>query len=289
MIIRKINKNDKKRVEEIAAKIWEGDDYSASVFDEWLEDKNGVFIGAEVDESLIGYGKISFLDEKNIWLEGLRKDPDSKIKGVATEFLNFFVKNYKADNLESIRFATYFGNVESIAVSERYGFKRILTMSLLNKEKKFIEKKKYSNNSDLTFEEFREFIINSEFYKNSKGFFTNGWIVYKLTDGFIKKLFSEHKFMFVKNGDEISSMIIEGHTDEIDSNWLGFIESSNRNELRYLIECFVGEMERNYLELVLPNCNAKNILKEMDFKSWEQENDFLLYELPIEENKTQSE
>ena len=81
-MIRRITDKDRARVIEIASKIWEGDDYISFVFDEWLNDPDGNFAGLWENNKLVGFGRLKFLTSTDVWLEGLRKDPDSDAKGV---------------------------------------------------------------------------------------------------------------------------------------------------------------------------------------------------------------
>ena len=79
-MIREIKLSDKKEVLRISSQIWEGDDYVNNVFDEWVTDDDGLFTGYWENEKLIGFGRMRFLTPVDIWLEALRKDPQTNLR-----------------------------------------------------------------------------------------------------------------------------------------------------------------------------------------------------------------
>ena len=118
----------------ISAKIWEGDDYLPSSFDDWVSDEGGAFNGCFVGERLVGFGRVGFVAPGHAWLEGLRKDPDAGVSGVGKalclEGLRFLSA---AEGLRSIRFSAYAHNPETIALNEAIGFRRLRTYTIKSK------------------------------------------------------------------------------------------------------------------------------------------------------------
>ena len=123
--VRKIRPSDKARAIEITKDIWDGDDYLPLVFDKWVKEKEGEFVAA-IDKKgkLIGFEKLTMVTKHDAWIEGLRKDMKSKIKGVGVFLTNYFLKKLsKNKDIRTIRFSTYFQNVESIGLFQKIGFK----------------------------------------------------------------------------------------------------------------------------------------------------------------------
>jgi len=73
--LRKAVATDKERITEISAQIWEGDDYVATVFDDWLADSHGEVVVATLDDVLIGFARRTYLLPGYAWFEGIRTDP----------------------------------------------------------------------------------------------------------------------------------------------------------------------------------------------------------------------
>lgn len=122
--IRRMHPDDKPAILEIASRIWDGSDYLPAVFDEWVRDTTGEFAAVLLDGKLVGCGKLTFLTATDAWLEGLRKDPLVREPGLARAVaLRFLSLLAPRTGLTSIRFSTYGKNLASIAANERLGFR----------------------------------------------------------------------------------------------------------------------------------------------------------------------
>lgn len=127
---RRMTPADKPALTAIASRIWEGTDYLPAVFDAWVADPEGEFTAVLLDGRIIGCAKLSFLTPRDAWFEGLRKDPDATAKGVTTAVSARFLAALAGRvGLASIRFSTYVKNLASITANERMGFVRCLTLS----------------------------------------------------------------------------------------------------------------------------------------------------------------
>jgi hypothetical protein len=144
--LRRMRPDDKPRLMEIASRIWDGTDYLPRVFDEWVEDATGEFTAVLLDGRVVGCGKLTFCTDTDAWLEGLRKDPLVKERGLARAVVLHQLELLARVNgagparnatdstvrsaVTSVRFSTHVTNVESIAVNEGVGFRRRAALSL---------------------------------------------------------------------------------------------------------------------------------------------------------------
>ncbi len=122
--IREATPGDRPFIEEIARLTWGGEDYLARVFDDWV--KEGNFYVLELEGKVIGTAKMTLLPGKVGWLEGLRVHPDYRGGGYGRLLHSFMLnlgKNLaQKDKIESLEFATYLLNRESIAMARKDGF-----------------------------------------------------------------------------------------------------------------------------------------------------------------------
>ncbi|ACS34081.1 GNAT family N-acetyltransferase [Thermococcus gammatolerans] len=122
-IIREARPEDRPFIEEIARLTWDGEDYLARVFDEWLGDN---FYVLELDGKVVGTAKLTILPGKVGWLEGLRVHPEYRGRGYGRKLHDFMLqlgeKLAKEGRIEALEFATYFLSRESIAMAKRDGF-----------------------------------------------------------------------------------------------------------------------------------------------------------------------
>ncbi len=123
-IIREAKPADRPFIEEIAKLTWDGEDYLARVFDEWVKD--GGFYVLELEGKVIGTAKLTLLPGKVGWMEGLRVHPDYRGRGFGRMIHNFIVGRGKElaeeGKIDALEFATYFLNRESIAMARKDGF-----------------------------------------------------------------------------------------------------------------------------------------------------------------------
>lgn len=124
-LIREAKLEDKPFIEEIARLTWEGEDYLAKVFDNWVKDGN--FYVLELDGKVIGTVKLTILPDKVGWLEGLRVHPNYQKRGFG-RLLHSFILNKGEELAEkgiinALEFSTYVLNRESIAMAKKDGFK----------------------------------------------------------------------------------------------------------------------------------------------------------------------
>jgi hypothetical protein len=288
MIIKPITPEDKLRVLEIASKIWDGDDYIDRVFNRWIKDKTGKFIGLWQDGILVAFGKMSYLSTTDVWLEGLRKDQDLNIKGVGKIIAKYYFKELrKKKNIKSIRFSTYFDNKPSIRLNEKLGFRKILTLSLkyleLKKEKTF--KKPGNLTCDFKFEQIKIFIENSKYLNKSRKFLSKGWVAYHYTRELLRELYKSKKIVVWLENNSLKGAIIYNFVDYNKVLWISLLETDDEYifyELLNFVKYIAVENQKKEIQILLPQIpELKNFCYNAGFRSWERDNDFLLYEFPV--------
>ena len=123
-LIREARPEDRPFIEEIARLTWDGEDYLARVFGEWLKDGN--FYVLELDGKVIGTAKLTFLPGKVGWLEGLRVHPDYRGRGYGKMLHNFLLelgeRLAREGKIEALEFTTDFLNKHTISMAQKTGF-----------------------------------------------------------------------------------------------------------------------------------------------------------------------
>jgi GNAT superfamily N-acetyltransferase len=122
LVVRPVTMADKPAVMKISSRIWEGNDYVPLFYDRWA--KEGGFWAGELRGRLVGYGKATELAPGELWLEGLRVDPDCRKRGAGKELSRQVVYRTLERRPISLRLATADVNHESIHIIETVmGFK----------------------------------------------------------------------------------------------------------------------------------------------------------------------
>ncbi|AFN03746.1 MULTISPECIES: GNAT family N-acetyltransferase [Pyrococcus] len=123
-IIREAKPQDKPFIEEIAHLTWDGEDYLARVFDEWIKDGN--FYVLELNGKVIGTVKLTLLPNRVSWMEGLRVHPNYHGRGFGKMLHNFIVEKGRMmaseGIIDALEFSPYFLNKKIIAMAEKNGF-----------------------------------------------------------------------------------------------------------------------------------------------------------------------
>jgi hypothetical protein len=283
-MIRRITEKDRIRVIEIASKIWEGDDYISFVFDEWVNDPDGNFAGLWENNKLVGFGRLKFLTSTDVWLEGLRKDPDSDAKGVGEKLSQYYYNYLQGKKITSIRFSTYFDNIASIKLNEKSGFKKVLTLSLKSLDLTKTERNfSIKITSDINFKSIKHFVENSSYLQKSNYFIGKGWVTHKYSEKLLRKFFDDGNIVVWLEDGIIKGAGIWSKVNYPDVFWISFLEADNFEIFSGLKDYFnsVGrKMGKERLEIFIPDNKLKEFCNRAGFESWEQENDFMLYELP---------
>ena len=123
-VFRRAQAADKTAVCALSALIWDGDDYVAESFSDWLADELGQFTVIYEGETLVAFGKLSCLSPGEWWLEGLRVHPDHQGRGLARQLHEYALA--LADDMGSgiLRFSTASHTVATHRLAETSGFTR---------------------------------------------------------------------------------------------------------------------------------------------------------------------
>ncbi len=106
LTIRPARPDDRPAVERICAHTWEWGDYIPEVWDHWLADAAGLLLVGELAGQVVALSKISFQPEGQIWLEGMRVDPEHRRRGIAQQFLNYSIAYARQCNARVVRLST---------------------------------------------------------------------------------------------------------------------------------------------------------------------------------------
>lgn len=280
---RQLTSEDKEQVIRICKSIWEGDDYIPNIFDKWVQADNSYFIGLFQEEKLIGFGRLASHGDGNYWLEGLRKDHELQLKGIGKKIANHLIKIAIEKECKSLKFSTYFDNVESIALNEKIGFSKIKEWSYLELELDKLDKHKFISNTDSlgqpSLEEFTKFLLESKFYKEMDGYLCQGWKVFNVSDKYLTQLYHKSLSYIIANGEEIEAMVT--YVIDNDENiFITLLEYSTKDQCSLLLNRIISQAfkeNRDAVSIIVPSHSRVDCLENFAFKSWERKDDFLLY------------
>lgn len=109
--------------------IWEGEDYLHYVWQDWLDDPEGLLLVAEYAGKIVGTAKLTRLAEHSWWLEGMRVHPEYEGHGFATHIFEFILDACSRQGGGMARLATSSTRVPVHRMCARLGFTRVGDLS----------------------------------------------------------------------------------------------------------------------------------------------------------------
>jgi GNAT superfamily N-acetyltransferase len=113
-------------VEEIAAGVWDGNDYMPAVFDRWVSDPGASFQAAELDGLVVALHRLRPIGDHLAWYEGLRVDSAYRRRGIARAMLRAAIDEAR-QRFEEIRLGTGEEAARPLFASE--GFEQVLDVT----------------------------------------------------------------------------------------------------------------------------------------------------------------
>jgi len=295
--IRPMRAADKPAILDIASRTWDGGDYLPWVFDDWLADADGEFVTALLDGRVAGCGKLTFLTPRDAWLEGLRKHPDVTTGGLAEAVTRYFLRRLAGrPGLGSVRFSTYVFNERSIAVNERLGFVRRCVFSCKALSVKRDELASLACSAAGQARVVRDpaeaigFVEASPWLAATGGLLCEGWRVYPYApEWFASRFVAAGRCIGVVDRGRLAGLAAFSHDTRSPRTCLklAFIDAATQEAadalfdrlFRYVKDHASGE---NEIEVILPpGARIAPWAAARGFASWEREDDFLVYELPL--------
>lgn len=300
---------DRDRVFALCAKIWEGDDYIPTCFDRWVADGEGELAlcfaaggvaaapdsvaGTEAiaEPRLVGLAKLSWLGPGEAWLEGLRKDPDCGLHGVGKALCGRFLSGLsplaRDGRLRSLRFSTYFSNVESIALNTSLGFREVARASMQRREPGPSSPDRYAG-----VETLRD---PSEFLRLARdsGWFSacpcihEAWKSYAFSEErFVERYLSTGSCLGLRHEGRLVAAIARRVNVEKAVGSIVFLHAEDDGAAASLLaeaSAFFAGAGIGEMECIVPAGQDRALaqLGAAGFDSWERLEDYLLYEYPV--------
>ena len=303
---------DRDAVFALCSRIWEGDDYIPTCFDRWVADEegelalcftaaNGTVHGAApaatagsapAEPGLVGLAKLTWLGPGEAWLEGLRKDPDCGLHGVGKALCGRFLSQLsplaREGRLGSIRFSTYFGNAESIALNTSLGFREVARASILHCEPAPRPAASYAEVEPLRDRgEVLRFVADSGWF-GPRAFIHEAWKSYAFSEErFVERYLSAGSCLGVRRDGRLVAAIARRVNAEKAVGSIAFLHSEDDGAAAGLLSeasTFFASAGVGEMECVLPPGRDRALaqLRTAGFDSWERLEDYLLYEYPLE-------
>ena len=126
VVIRPSLPSDTPEVFEFCKRIWDGNDYLPSIWDEWLHDPRGYLFSAEYAGHAVGVARLARVTKGQWWLEGFRVDPAYQGLKIGSQIHEYLLAWWIANGEGALRLWTSSKRVKIHHLCEKTGFTRVL-------------------------------------------------------------------------------------------------------------------------------------------------------------------
>jgi GNAT superfamily N-acetyltransferase len=125
LTIRPARPEDRPAMERICAHTWEWGDYIPEVWDEWLADEQGLLIVGELAGRVVALSRFRFQARDQIWLEGMRVDPEYRRRGIGRKLLDHSITFAQERGARVVRLSTSYHNLAVHTMTAQAGMERV--------------------------------------------------------------------------------------------------------------------------------------------------------------------
>lgn len=293
--VRRAVKEDRARILEISAKIWDGDDYVPHVLDAWMADGERALVVATMDGRVVSFAHRTWLTPRIAWFEGIRTDPVFEGRGAAKAITQALTEEVKALGGERVNLSTYIDNKASIHILESNGFRRVATFS-------YLERKESAGAGDgvasrgavqtISVDEMIRFVNNSRYLSVSGRRISHGWSFFPYDEDPERAVSKfRHRLGHIVCDQLTAVAGVHEYAEGSGSVSLGFLDGPTE-DLRALIEAVALRHPAQRMECMTPIARDGTswllpALKAAGFSSWNDDvPDVYVYELDWEGKQT---
>ena len=280
---------DKEDVLKFCVNTFDWGDYIDQVWDLWYSESNSALIVAENEihhtkKSVIAVSHVSLCpNRRNIWLEGIRVNPDYRRRSIATELLSKMLSYGKRQGAKEASAIVGVNNLPSQLMMEKNGFDVISKWNYYSTN----NSRRYGkvNVRTATVSDIKkvwDYLKQSKIYKSSGKRHVNSWRWYSFNSGTILTNIKDGKLLIAGNDDIEGIAIInkDGYWNRNDVFQIVYLDAASISSLYDLIVFVImlvhSDNDRyKRIQIFSPQIRQMSSLtKELDIDNSEQ---FLLY------------
>jgi N-acetylglutamate synthase-like GNAT family acetyltransferase len=286
-------KSDKEDVLKFCVNTFDWGDYIDQVWDLWFSDSNGALIVAEnkirhTKGSVIAVSHVSLCpNRKNIWLEGIRVNPNYRRRSIATELLSKMLSYGKLQGAKEASAIVGVNNLPSQLMMENNGFNVISKWNYYSIDK--AQEFERDNVRTAAFSDIKEvwdYLKQSQIYKSSGKRYVNSWRWYSFDSETLSSIIKDGKLL-ISGNDVIEGIAIinkDGYWNKNDVFQIVYLDAASVSSLYDLIGFVIslvhsGNDPYKRIQIFSPQIRQlSSLIKELDMHNSEQ---FLLYRKTI--------
>lgn len=288
--VRRATSDDRERILEISAQIWDGQDYVPELLDGWFTDPEGELAVATLDDYVLAFAHRTWLCSGIAWFEGIRTDPACQGRGAAKAITEYLLHATRDAGATHIELSTYIDNEASIHIIESYGFQLVGTFSYLERPAELAPPKGIVNSSNIRLiseQETIEFVSQSEFLSLAQRRFPRGWRFFPFDHDPREAIARLECRLGYWKEDRLEAVLCirqtQDHERSITVNFLDGEPAAMCSLLNHGLNLYAGKT----MEIMVPAHRGQHaavleLLREAGFASWSEfKPDVFVYEMVL--------
>ena len=298
---RRVTSDDKPRILEICAGIWDGHDYVPSVLDAWLAahdaDLIGVFAGGErLGGELVGFGHCVWMSPTYAWFEGLRIGSAWRNRGIARALHEHMLEWAYGAGATRVGLSVDLDNQPSLRIVESHGFARAAGFVVLEAHAEDAlhagraadaQARAAEDVVQVPSAEAAAYIDRSAFLERSRGFFPRNWRFYPYALGSERPLAQMTHLLGMRRGGRLAALACIGAGEASPTALaLNFLDGSPEDmaTLARHVLSLPGDATVEAMAPVDDSCGNSllEVLSGLGFSPWNDfATDVFVYERPV--------
>jgi GNAT superfamily N-acetyltransferase len=299
LIIRPARPDDRSAVERICAHTWEWGDYIPEVWDEWLADKRGVLQVGQLDGHVVAVNRLIFQSPDEVWLEGMRVDPDHRREGIGWQFMKHDLAYARDHGAKVVRLATGHSNAAVQAMVARVGMVRIGAAQLLVAEALPGGPLPAILGPDDA-PRVATFLQHSSVLAHTHGLYDAGWVWTALSASRVAELLAAGQMAALLTGEGTLAALATASIDtEGGAMWVGYADALSQpaagrpeavTALAAALRAHAGRAGSPQVEAMLPDVAwLRDAFRAADYEQGEWKGELWIYERRFGDDAADSE
>lgn len=199
---------------------WEWGDYIERVWNDWLHNPAGRLFVATVDARPVGISHMRMLSSTEVWLEGMRIDPEYRRMGLARALNQIMLVEAMRRGATLVRLIVEAENAPSIELIEGEqmhrvgGFALYTAPPLTNSSQKRPVQKKVQLATPDDLDEIIDYLNVSNIFPAVGGVYYVGWAAYPITAELLEARIADQNVYLLRRWDRLDGLAIAESREE---------------------------------------------------------------------------
>jgi ribosomal protein S18 acetylase RimI-like enzyme len=211
---------DKEDVLAFCVNTWDWGDYIEYVWDEWLQDENGMLVVATVNGKPVGVAHFQMLTPKEAWLEGMRVNAEYRNHGIAKAINDYMLVEAKKRGATVARLITESTNAPAISMLEHGSHMHRVAAYAPYKAGPLTEQPKRTYGletptlaTEADIDDIIDYLNNSNIFPAIGGLYYSGFVAWEITREYIERKVAAQEVYILRRWNRLDGLAMIEHRE----------------------------------------------------------------------------